>query len=192
MAMIYLTHSPSGACVEALESCAAGNFEDLTFDIVIKKNKRHRYYFGSLRPASRYYLSLHIFLLLRHHIFLLEFMFVYIFAFVFTSLGQYRCLAFWSCWCLWLMPSSSWTVLKLYEIFLFMLKFEVEKLLVIQPNIHNRLYIKDGHGIWVWKVKCLKPALFQMASRQWLWLYRSRLEYSASAPSIHDFIINIL
>lgn len=44
MAMIYLTHSPSGACVEALESCAAGKFEDLTFDIVIKKtkqNKRH-------------------------------------------------------------------------------------------------------------------------------------------------------
>lgn len=39
MAMIYLTHSPSGTCVEALESCAAGNFEDLTFDIVIKKNK---------------------------------------------------------------------------------------------------------------------------------------------------------
>lgn len=35
MAMIL---SPSGACVEALESCAAGNFEDLTFDIVIKKN----------------------------------------------------------------------------------------------------------------------------------------------------------
>lgn len=39
MAVIYLTHSPSGACVEALESCAAGNFEDLTFDIVIKKTK---------------------------------------------------------------------------------------------------------------------------------------------------------
>lgn len=37
MAMIL---SPSGACVEALESCAAGNFEDLTFDIVIKKIKK--------------------------------------------------------------------------------------------------------------------------------------------------------